>query len=63
MIKLFAVEVEAYQDGSPAFKITAIDGVCAEIEIQTYQSEASWPETSAAILEALKMMQLGEEGK
>lgn len=63
MIKIFPTEIEAYQDGSPVFKVTAQDEFCAEVEINTWQSAESWPETSAAILEALKMMQLGGDKK
>lgn len=63
MIQIYPVEVEAYQDGSPCFKVTATDEFCAEIEVQTCQSAESWPETSAAILEALKMMKLGDDRK
>jgi hypothetical protein len=61
MIKLYPVEIEAYEDGNPAFKVTAQDEFCAEVEISLGQSADSWPAMSAAIQEALEMLKLGGE--
>lgn len=59
MIKLYPTEIEAHQDGSLVFKVTAQDEFCAEVEFSTWLTAESWPEVSAAIQQALDMMQLG----
>jgi hypothetical protein len=61
MIKIYPVQIEAYEDGNPAFKVTAQDEFCAEVEMEAWQTAESWPATSAAIQEALNMLKLGGE--
>lgn len=61
MIKLYPIQFEGYEDGDGVFNITAQDGHCAEIKITAWQNADSWPETSAAIQQALDMMKLGED--
>lgn len=60
-INLYPVKIEAYDaEKFHVFDAEAEDDACAKVTLHLCTNAQAWPEMSAAILEALKMMRLGE---
>lgn len=57
-IELYPIKVEGYDDQEPVFLLEALDDSAATVRIDTCVNAKNWPELSAAILTALKMMRL-----
>lgn len=56
-IKATPTEFELYSaDGELVAKLSMFDEGCSAVEIRSVVSPDTWPELSAAILEALKQM-------
>lgn len=60
-MKVYPTGFEATDDGSVIFRVTEIDGFCANVEIKYPVNTDNWPEISTAIYKALEDMKLGEQ--